>query len=318
MELGLYFAVCDRLELEPALKMTADLGYSCVELSAHTGGRFDVDRLLSDKTGLRISRLIKSFGLRISAINMSWDSQLILGPHHADTDVVFKGTPGEKITYGTERVIKAARLANSLEIPVITGFTGCEDYSRWFPWPDTDGWASMEPVFVERWRAILETFDELGVLFGMECHPKQMVYNTETALRSLELLGDLKSWNFNFDPANLMLAGVDPVVFIAELGSRIVNVHLKDGELVAHNTRRSGLLANGPWQRPDRGFRFRIPGWGDVPWRKVMTELSVQKYNGPLTVEHEDPTMGPVDGIKKAIHFLKPLVIDEPAAEQWW
>ncbi len=158
----------------------------------------------------------------------------------------------------------------------------------------------------------------MGILFGMECHPKQMVYNTETALRSLELLGHFKSWNFNFDPANLMLAGVDPVVFIAELGPRIVNVHMKDGEIVEHNVGRSGLLANGPWNRPGRGFRFRVPGWGDVQWRKVITELSLQGYTGVLSVEHEDPTMGPVDGIKKAIHFLKPLVIEEPRTEQWW
>jgi len=318
MDLGLYFAVCNHMELGPALEMVAGLGYSCLELSTHKGGRFDVEMMLKDNEGLKISKLIKSFGLRISAINMSWDSQLVLGPHHSDTDVIFKGTPEAKIKYGTERLMMAARLANNLEIPVITGFTGCEDYSRWFPWPDSNAWESMESVFVERWSVILKQFDELGILFGMECHPKQIVYNTETALRSVELLGNFKSWNFNFDPANLMLAGVNPVVFIAELANRIVNVHLKDGEIVHHNVQRSGLLANGPWNRPGRGFRFRIPGWGDVQWRQIITELSVQGYHGVLTVEHEDPTMGPVDGIKKAIGFLKPLLIEEPLSEQWW
>jgi sugar phosphate isomerase/epimerase len=318
MELGLYFAVLNHMELKPALELAADLGYSCLELSAHTGARFDVENMLKSKEGLKIAGLIKSYNLRISAINMSWDSQLVLGPHHADTDVVFKGSREEKIKYGTDRMIMAAQLANRLEIPVITGFTGCEDYSRWFPWPDPNAWESMEPVFVERWSVILKQFDELGVLFGMECHPKQMVYNTETALRSLELLGHFKSWNFNFDPANLMLAGVDPVVFIAELGPRIVNVHMKDGETVEHQVKRSGLLANGPWNRPDRGFRFRVPGWGDIQWRKIITELSLQGYHGVLTVEHEDPTMAPVDGIKKAFDFLKPLLIEEPFTKQWW
>ncbi len=318
MELGLYFAACNNMALEQALEMAADLGYSCLELSSHTGGRFEVGRMLKDREGKKISRLVKSFGLRISAINMSWDSQLVLGPHHADTDLIFKGTAEEKIKYGTHRLLLAAELANNLEIPVVTGFTGCEDYSRWFPWPDANAWESMESAFVERWGAILRRFDELGILFGMECHPKQMVYNTETALRSIELLGDYKSWNFNFDPANLMLAGVNPVVFVAEIGARIVNVHAKDGEIVEHHAGRSGLLANGPWDRSDRGFRFRIPGWGDVQWKKIITELSIQGYNGVLTVEHEDPTMGPVDGIKKAINFLKPLLIEEPFTGQWW
>ena len=115
-----------------------------------------------------------------------------------------------------------------------------------------------------------------------------------------------------------MLAGVDPVVFAAELGARVVNVHAKDGELVAHNIARSGLLAHGPWERPDRGFRFRIAGWGDVPWRRLITELALRGYSGPLTVEHEDPTMGRIEGIEKAAHFLDPLLIRQPFTGRWW
>ena len=72
--------------------------------------------------------------------------QLVLGPHHADTDAVLKGTPEEKIAYGTRRMVSAAELAHDLEIPVVTGFTGCEDYSRWFPWPDPHAWERMEPA----------------------------------------------------------------------------------------------------------------------------------------------------------------------------
>jgi sugar phosphate isomerase/epimerase len=318
MELGLYFAVCNHMALEPALEKAAGVGYTCLELSGHTGGRFDVADLLNDGRGKKIMAAIRAAGLRVNAINMSADGQLVLGPHHADTDVIFKGTPDEKIKYGTDRMLLAAQLAHDLEIPVITGFTGCEDYSRWFPWPDPDAWQRMELTFVERWTPILARFGELGVRFGMECHPRQMVYNTETALRSLELLSNHRSWGFNVDPANLMLAGIDPVVFVAELGPAIVNVHAKDGELVAHNIKRSGLLANGPWDRPDRGFRFRIPGWGDVPWRRFITELAIQGFQGPLTVEHEDPTMGPLDGLEKAARFLEPLLIREAFPGRWW
>jgi sugar phosphate isomerase/epimerase len=318
VELGLYFAVCNHLELEPALEKVASLGYACVELSTHTGGRFDVEEMLNNKKWRQVNSAIKATGLRISAINMSADGQLVLGPHNADTDVVFKGTAEEKVQYGTERMMLAAELACEMLVPVVTGFTGCEDYSRWFPWPDPNAWESMESTFIERWDGILKRFDELGICFGMECHPRQIVYNTETALRSVELVGFHKSWGFNFDPANLMLAGVDPVVFVAELGSRIVNVHAKDAEIVVHNVRRSGLLAHGAWDRPDRGFRFRIPGWGDIPWRRLITELSIRGYKGPLTVEHEDATIGPTEGIEKAAHFLTPLLIREPFPGRWW
>ncbi len=318
MELGLYFAVCDHLELPQALEQVAGLGFSSLELSCHTGGRFEVGRMLSDDHGRQVRRQVEGAGLRIAAVNMSADGQLLLGPHHADTDAICPGSAEDKVRHGERQMMRAAQLAHEMEIPVVTGFTGCEDYSRWFPWPDPDGWERMEGPFVERMDPILSRFDELGIRFGMECHPRQFVYNTETALRSVELVGSHRSWGFNLDPANLMLAGVDPVVFAAELGARIVNVHAKDGELVTHHAGRSGLLAHGAWDRPGRGFRFRVAGWGDVAWRRLITELVVQEYRGPMTIEHEDPTMGPMEGIEKAARFLDPLLIREPFPGRWW
>jgi hypothetical protein len=47
--------------------------------------------------------------------------------------------------------------------------------------------------------------------------------------------------------------------------------HAKDGELQEDEVRRSGVIPTGGWMRPDRGFRFRVPGWGQVDWRRVMT-----------------------------------------------
>ena len=167
-------------------------------------------------------------------------------------------------------------------------------------------------MFVENVMPVLDHYLARGVRFAMECHPKQFVYNTETALRSIELVAGHESWGFNLDPANLALAGVDPVVFAAELGDRILNVHAKDAEIVAHNAARSGLLANGPWGRLDRGFRFRVAGWGDVPWMRLLTELSLRGYDGVITVEHEDPTMGRREGVEKAVRYLDPLLIREP------
>lgn len=318
IDLGLYFAVCDRMELSVALSWAAGLGIRSIELSIHVGGRFEVDKALDSGQIRELCSAVAGEGLAISALNMSADGQLVLGPYHADTDWICTGTPQEKRAFGVERLCRAAELAEELHVPVVTGFVGCEDYSRWFPWPDPDAWQGMESGFVEQVTPILDKFRSHDVRFAMECHPKQFVYNTETALRSVELLEGHPAWGFNLDPANLMLAGVDPIVFAADLGDRILNVHAKDGELVSHNAGRSGLLANGPWTRRDRGFRFRVAGWGDVPWRRLITELSVRGYEGPLTIEHEDPTMGPRDGVEKAVTFLEPLLINEPIEEPWW
>lgn len=135
---------------------------------------------------------------------------------------------------------------------------------------------------------------------------------------TVQLLDNRPEWGFNLDPANLMLAGVDPVYFAQALGDRIFHVHAKDGEVVPHNVRKSGLLAHGDWGRIDRGFRFRIPGWGDIPWKKLITELRLINYDYVLSVENEDATMGGAEGVFKAYQYLKPLIIQTQFEGRWW
>ena len=139
-----------------------------------------------------------------------------------------------------------------------------------------------------------------------------MVYDIETVQRSIELLGGHKSWGFNLDPANMMMYGIDVELFVDLLGDRIWSVHAKDAQIVRHNVRRSGLNPYGNSRRIDRGFRFRIPGWGSIQWKDLLTELAMVGYFGVLNFEHDDITMSRLDGMKKTAEFLKPLLIDAP------
>jgi len=216
----------------------------------------------------------------------------VLGPYGKDTDAICKGTKEEKIKFGSERMIKTAQVANALGVPVVTGFVGCENFGRFFPWPYSKGWSDMEQEFVERWGKILDKFAEYGVKFAHEPHPNQMVYDVDTALKSVQLMDGRKEWGFNFDPANLVYMDIHVEHFINELKDRIYHVHAKDGEVVEHNVKRSGR--------------------GSVPWKKVITELSMIGYDYVMSYEHEDVTMSRNDGITKTIAFLKPLLIEKP------
>jgi sugar phosphate isomerase/epimerase len=307
------------LGLDRALDVVAELGVQALELPVDRGSPLvDLDQLCAGGAQA-LRKKLEARGLRLSAVSNHSEGQLLLGPHHADTDRIFRGTPAQKTAFAEERLLRTAQLASELEVGVVVGFTGCEDYTRFFPWPDEQGFERMIPVFQERVGGLLRRFDELGVSFAHEPHPKQMVYNVETARLSLDWLDHHRRWGFNLDPANLLLAGVDPVVFAHDLGDRILHAHAKDGELVAHNAARSGLLAHGPWDRRDRGFRFRIPGWGDVPWKRLITELRLAGYDGYLAIENEDPVFEPVDGLRKAIAELLPLLPAGTRREtRWW
>lgn len=317
MQLGLFVPGTHWTTLEEGLLWARQTGVEAVELPVD--GRWpaaDVEKLLNDPP--EVARLARDLGLTISALANHWDSQLVLGPHNALTDPLLTGTSQQKSAHGRRRTLLAADLAAALGVPTVTGFAGCPDFSTWFPWPSPQAWGNLAPLFVEAWGPLMEAFGTRGVAFAHECHPLQIAYNTETALEAVEILGGAPAWGYNLDPANLMIAGVDPVLFVTLLAGRLRNVHAKDHETVAHTAARSGTMAHGAWGRPDRGFRFRVPGWGDLNWRRLLTELHVQGYAGTVSLENEDPTMGMAEGVAKGLAYLQPLMLTSHPSETWW
>jgi len=313
MKIGLFTATFLDMKLEDVCTMAADLGYGAVELPAFANNpHLDIEQVVKGSNAKTLLKMLADRGLIISALANHPEGQIVMGPFGKDTDGIFKGTKEEKIAFGTQRMIKTAQAANALGCTVVTGFLGCENFGRFFPWPYSKGWSDMEKEMVDRWGKILDKFGEYGVRFAHEPHPSEMVYDVDTAVRAVELFGGRKEFGFNFDPANLTYLGLHVEHFIDQLRGRIFHVHAKDGEVVEHNVGRSGRIPQGDWQRLGRGFRFRIPGWGSVPWKKVITELSLIGYDYVMSYEHEDVTMSRRDGITKTIAYLKPLLIEKP------
>lgn len=319
MDLGLNLAVFSDRTFEQALDSAAQLGVDTVELNAEASDpHTPVNRLLEPGVAAGVRRMVENKGLSISALGNHAESQLIGGPHNADTDQIFVGTSEEKRHYGIRQLLATARAASELEVETVVGFTGCEDWSRWFPWPDDEAWDKMLPQFVEGWTPILDEMASLGVRFAHEPHPKQLAYDLETGVRVTEALDYRAEWGFNLDAGNLSLAGVDPAVFVQVLGKRVYHVHAKDLELVSHNIKRSGWQAHGAWDRPERGVRFRVPGWGDVDWKRLISELQLAGYEGSLSIEHEDPVFSRDEGSRKAVEFLGSAIIREAPEPRWW
>ncbi|HOV73350.1 MAG TPA: sugar phosphate isomerase/epimerase family protein [Candidatus Hydrogenedentes bacterium] len=113
---------------------------------------------------------------------------------------------------------------------------------------------------------------------------------TETGPESGESLAAfLRSVNsagakVNYDPANLCMAGFDPIGDVAVLGEFIVHTHAKDG------------LRNQP--------KEVALGKGDVGFPEYLAALRAIGYSGYLTIERECGD-DPVADIVEAIAFLK-------------
>lgn len=134
---------------------------------------------------------------------------------------------------------------------------------------------------------------------------------------------ELWEWMFslglylNWDPSHLTWIGIDPVETIAPYIDRIVHAQAKDVELDLAARNRYGFFgkvekAGNPW---DMGWwRYRVPGLGQVDWKRVVDRLYEAGFDGVLSVEHEDPLWGGTDekvlvGLEVAHRTLRPLVV---------
>jgi sugar phosphate isomerase/epimerase len=314
MKLGLFTIYYEDRSLDEACAFAADAGYEAVELACQYGSKhLDAERAVSDAAYTReIRDTVARHGLFISCISNHLDSQLVLGPLDRSTDSwAPTSDPEEKVRFGIGRTLLAARVANALEVPCVAGFVGTDVWGHWYAHDASmveiyeEGWE----LFAERWDPILDVYGAAGVRFALEVHPVQIAYNIETSKRALEALGHRNEFGFNFDPSHLVWQLIDPCLFVWEFGDRIFHAHAKDTELITRNLARSGVMSQGDVNRPDRGWRFRCPGWGEVDWRRLMTALAEVGYDYVLSYEHEDPILTAEDAAEKCAAYLRPLMI---------
>ena len=86
-----------------------------------------------------------------------------------------------------------------------------------------------------------------------------------------------------FDPSHLVWQMIDPYDFIFEFADRIMLVHGKDTEILYNELKRKGILSDFSW------WRYRIPGLGEINWKKIISNLQEAGYKGTISIEHEDP-----------------------------
>ena len=134
---------------------------------------------------------------------------------------------------------------------------------------------------------------------------------------------ELWEWMFdlglylNSDPSHLMWMGIDPIEAVRPYVHRVEHAQAKDIQIFPDLRNRYGypgkaLNRDGPW---DTGWwRYRVPGLGDVDWRRLIDLFYERGYDGVVSVEHEDPVWSGTDdnvqiGLRIAHRTLSPLIV---------
>ena len=216
-------------------------------------------------------------------------------------------------------------LAEKLGVDTIVTFSGCPGdspeakYPNWVtcPWPD-DFLKILEyqwnEVLIPYWKeaaAFAEAHNVRRIAFEM--HPGFCVYNPETCLKLRKAVSPILG--ANLDPSHLLWQGIKPGNAIRYLGDAIYHVHAKDTKIDDINTAANGVLDTKHYSDEiHRAWVFRTVGYGhgEEFWRDFVDNLRLVGYDRVLSIEHEDSLMSIDEGLEKAVHFLKPILMRDP------
>jgi len=116
------------------------------------------------------------------------------------------------------------------------------------------------------------------------------IQNLDHWRRIFEVIPD-ENLGLNFDPSHLYWMQIDYLAAVEEFAPRIFHTHAKDTAVNYARLRRVGVLGSGWW-------RFCIPGLGSIDWGEYIGVLRKAGYNGVLSIEHEDGTVGLEEGFR--------------------
>ena len=319
MKIGVFAVLFGDKPFEETLDYLVALGVEAVEIGtgAYPGNAHcDPAALLASERKLKAFReAVTSRGLVISALSCHGNPlhpQAKIARNHHDT------------------FMRTLDLAKALDVKTVITFSGCPPgdaragQPSWIvsPWPpefsEMLAWQWKERV-TPYWTETARAAKKAGVRVAIEMHPNFVVYNPETMLRLRDIAPG--TIGCNFDPSHMFWQGVDVVAAIRAIGDAIYHVHAKDCRIDARNVAANGVLDAKKYTRElERSWIFRTVGYGNgaLVWKDIVSNLRLVGYDHVLSIEHEDSIMSPAEGLKKAIAFLKNVVIAEPAGEAYW
>lgn len=321
MKLGVLTNVVGNMPFEEALKYFKSMGIQMVEIGC--GGfpgkdHCDPEVLLNDEAKFEeFCGLIKKYDMEVSAFSCHGN------PVH----------PNKEMAAAFDKDMRnAVLMAEKYGLHQINCFSGCpgdsetSQYPNWVtcPWPDDFlkilDWQWSEKL-IPYWKKTAAFAEAHGVThIAFEMHPGFCVYNPETMLKLRAEVGPVLG--ANFDPSHLIWQGIDPVAAVRYLKGAIYHVHAKDTKIDKYNTAQIGVLDTKHYSDElNRAWVFRTVGFGNGEgyWRDFVSNLRLCGYDRVLSIEHEDSVMTIDEGLRKAVEFLKPIVMteDKPRTMSW-
>ncbi len=299
------------LPFETICKKAKEFGYNGLELACW-GDHFEVNK--ADDTYIEQKlETLHHYGLKVYAISNHLVGQAVcdlIDERHKSIlpDYIWgDGEPESVRCRATEEMIKTAHAAKQLGVKIVNGFTGSSIWHLLYSFPPVteEMIGAGYSDFAKRWTPIMDEFQKLEIMFGLEVHPTEIAFDIASTERALQAINNHPSFGFNYDPSHMGYQGVDYVEFIHRFSDRIVHVHMKDVGWSSKSVDAGVFGGNLNFGDRRRFWDFRSLGRGNINFEEIIRGLNRVNYTGPLSVEWEDIGMDREHGAKEACEFVR-------------
>lgn len=325
MKLGVYNAILHDRTLPEAIEVVAGLGLTGIELNS--GGflpslhipAFD-DILVSDAARDDFLGLFEGTGVGIAGLNCNGN------PLHPSPAI------GEAHAEDVRRSIRLAERLGQHRVVTMSGLPGGEPGARRPNWI-VNAWNSAAldvldyqwGIAAPFWRELDRLAADHDVRIALELHPQNLVFSSADVHKLVELTGSTHL-GVELDASHLFWQQMDPVAVVRHLGPLVAHAAAKDVRVNPENAALYGVLdnrfrrlspdeprtnlggdewANG-WPE-DSAWDFVALGRGhDVAyWTEFLRALREVDPEMYVNIEHEDVSLGRIEGLEVAAAVLK-------------
>lgn len=323
MKFGLYNAILHDRSLPEALKVIGDLGLTTIELN--TGGFLPAvhvptmdEILVSDSARDDFLAIFEGTGVEIGGLNCNGN------PLHPNPII------GDKHGEDVKRSIRLAGRLGQTRVVTMSGLPGGEPGAKYPNW-QVNAWNSaMLDVLDYQWGVAATYWSEVdklavdnGVKVALELHPQNLVFNP-SSMRELVKRAGTTNIGVELDASHLFWQQMDPIAVVKDLGSLVVHAAAKDVRVNPHAAI-EGVLDNSFRRLSPDENRTNLGGdewvnewpknsaWDFVAlgrghdtayWAEFIKALNDVDPNMVLNIEHEDVSLGRIEGIEVAAKVL--------------
>ena len=266
MDIGLLTSPFRQEPLENIIDWAGSNGFGALEINCAPAGQLDPADVEADNGAAVKAALEKHPGLRISS--------LVAYMNVVDPDQQKRAQVMDRL----KAIVRAAKL---LGVDIVCTTAG-------MAMPGKTKMQTIEQDCPSVFRELCEYAGERGIKVCLENWFQTNIQHLEH-WRKLFDVAPYENFGLNFDPSHLYWQQIDHVEAVHEFAPRIFHIHAKDCEIRRALRAIIGVLERGWW-------RYVIPGLGEIHWGQYVNALRDIKYDGVLSIEHEDRAIGREEG----------------------